>query len=420
MSGRDSSVSSVESREGNETKEKYTPANDLVVTKYNMAAAVVNGVLQNLIKMCVSGKSVLELCEAGDNEINYKTSQLFKKEKDLKKGIAFPTCISINHCVCHYSPLKSEKIVLLAVGDVVKIDLGAHVDGFIAVAAHTIVVRDPEDKNKITGRKADVILAAHYALEAAIRMLKPGHHKNVEITDVIQKVAESFKCKPAENMLSHQLKRNRIDGEKQIIQNPGEKQRQDLEKCDFEQYEVYAVDILISTGDGKTKEMDSRTTVFMKNEELVYQLKLKVSRTFFSDAEKRYGSLPFTLRAFDDEAKTKMGIVECERHNLMKAFPVLYEKDGEFVAQMKATVLLMPNGLLKITGLPSYDLTSMYESEHKIEDQKLLQLLQSSLKQNKKKVKKPVDELAEGVAAVKVTDDAAPKVTPKAKNKNKK
>ena len=58
-------------------------------------------------------------------------------------------------------------------GDVVKIDLGAHIDGFIAVAAYTVVV-GANANNKVTGRKADVILAAYYSGQAVLRMLKSG------------------------------------------------------------------------------------------------------------------------------------------------------------------------------------------------------------------------------------------------------
>lgn len=71
---------------------------------------------------------------------------MFKNKKEMKKGIAFPTCISVNNCVCHFSPLRTESDVKLADGDVVKIDLGAHIDGFIAVAAHTLVVGASKDK----------------------------------------------------------------------------------------------------------------------------------------------------------------------------------------------------------------------------------------------------------------------------------
>jgi methionine aminopeptidase len=49
-------------------------------------------------------------------------------------------------------------------------DLGAHVDGFIAAVAHTVVV----GSSKIIGRQADALLAAHYASEAALRLMKPG------------------------------------------------------------------------------------------------------------------------------------------------------------------------------------------------------------------------------------------------------
>ncbi len=62
----------------------------------------------------------------------------------------------------------------------------------------------------MSGRKADAIVAAYNAMEVAMRMLRPGQHKNMEITDTIQKIVSSYDCKPIENMLSHQLKRNKI------------------------------------------------------------------------------------------------------------------------------------------------------------------------------------------------------------------
>jgi hypothetical protein len=51
--------------------------------------------------------------------------------------------------------------------------------------------------------------------------------------------------------LSHQLKQYKIDGEKTIIQNPTAAQRKEHEKCDFEKYEVYAMDVLVSSGEGQ-------------------------------------------------------------------------------------------------------------------------------------------------------------------------
>lgn len=193
--------------------------------------------------------------------------------------------------------------------------------------AHTIVV-GTSSENKVTGRRADVILAAHYASQAALRLLKPNN-ETYAITTAVQKVAESFKCKPVEGMLSHQLKQFKIDGEKTIIQNPNEAQKKEHEKFDFKTHEVYAMDVLISTGEGVGKEADTRVSIYKKTDE-VYQLKLKASRMFYSEVRTKHGNMPFNLRNFEEEKKAKMGVVECVNHKLIEPFQVLYEKPGTF------------------------------------------------------------------------------------------
>lgn len=83
-------------------------------------------------------------------------------------------------------------------------------------------------------------------------------------------------------MLSHQLKQSKIDGEKTIIQNPNEAQRKEHEKCEFAMHEVYAVDVLISTGEGVGREKDTKVSIFKKTDEN-YQLKLKASRALITE-----------------------------------------------------------------------------------------------------------------------------------------
>lgn len=128
--------------------------------------------------------------------------------------------------------------------------MGAHIDGFIAVVAHTLIVGQKMEKGATTGKAADVMLAAYWATELAIRTLKPGT-ENYQITDNVTKLAEEFGCKPISGMLSNQLKQFRIEGDKNIIQNPSEAQRKDLAKCEIEGNEVWAFDVIISTGEGK-------------------------------------------------------------------------------------------------------------------------------------------------------------------------
>ena len=132
-----------------------------------------------------------------------------KKSKKLERGIAFPTCISVNNVIRHFSPLSDEP-TKLDEGDIAKIDLGCHIDGFIAQAAHTIVVSNDGAK-KVTGKKADVILAAHKAMQAAQREFKLAG-KNTDITEVIRKVCEDFDVNPVEGVYSHKVKKHLIDG----------------------------------------------------------------------------------------------------------------------------------------------------------------------------------------------------------------
>lgn len=353
--------------------EEPTIAEESVVTKYKSAGEIANGILRKIIEASTAGSTVCSLCQLGDKLILEETSKVFKKEKAMKKGIAFPTCISVNNCVCHFSPLLSEAAVILKDGDIVKIDLGVHIDGFIAVVGHTVVVGASKE-NKVTGRKADVIQAAYLASELAQRLVKAGN-ENFTVTDQIQKVAEAFQCKPVEGMLSHELKRNMIDGEKAIIQNPTDQQRRDHAKCEFSIYDVFAIDILMSTGNGQAKEKDTRTTIFKRTEN-TYNLKMKASRVFLNEVSNKYTSMPFTLRLFQDEKKAKMGLVECLKHGLVEPFSVFWEKEGEYVAQFKFTLLLMPNGGCRITEGP-FD-PEVIQSEYSIQDEEIKALLATS------------------------------------------
>lgn len=78
------------------------------------------GVLEQVIEKCVPDASAREICEFGDKLILDETSKVFKKEKDSKKGIAFSTCVSVNNCICHFSPIPSESDYILKQGDLAK------------------------------------------------------------------------------------------------------------------------------------------------------------------------------------------------------------------------------------------------------------------------------------------------------------
>lgn len=171
---------------------------------------------------------------------------------------------------------------------------------------------------------------------------------------------------------------------------------------EFAVHEVYAMDVFVTTGGGKMKEADASTTVHKRSDE-TYLLKMKASRAFFSEVCNRFTMMPFTLRAFEDEKKAKMGLKECVTHELLHPYPVQQDADGKEVAQFKYTVLVVPNGNIRING-GLFD-PSLFKSEHKIEDKEVLALLAQSAnrkaggKKKKKKAKSAAEEAKSEAAA---------------------
>ena len=124
-----------------------------------------------------------------------------------------------------------------------------------------------------------------------------------------------------------------------------------MEACTFEPFEVYAIDIVMTTGEGKARDVGKRTTVFKRQVDRKYGLKVKASRIFFNEVNKRFPSLPFSLRSLPDEKGAKMGYRECVNHELLVPYPCLYERAGDKIAHVKFTVLLLAGGTQIVTGL---------------------------------------------------------------------
>lgn len=124
-----------------------------------------------------------------------------------------------------------------------------------------------------------------------------------------------------------------------------------VEETTFEANEVYAIDVIVSSGEGKPRETDARTTVYRVAHETPYKPKMKAAQAVLREAASRFTLVPFTLRALENEAQARMGVVELARHGNFHAYPVLHEREGVEVAHVKFTVLLLPGGTLKVTGM---------------------------------------------------------------------
>lgn len=377
--------------------------NSDVCTKYQEAAKIVNLALQGLVGQCVPGAKIIDICEFGHTVVDGQAQKLFTKKvngQPIDRGVAFPVCISVNDVVCNHSPLPSEDRPPLKAGDIVKMDLGCHIDGYIAVAAHTHVVPESADGTppEADDELGNCAVAAYNAMLVAAATIADGK-KNTDVTEAVERVAKAYGVNAISSVRMHQMKRYVLDGVKEVAlkaPTPDElEQDEKLPDCTFEKAEVYAVDVAMSTGDGKVRPGDMRTTVFKRNVEKQYHLKVKASRAVLAEVDKKFPTLPFTLRHLNDVRQARLGIPECITHGLLTMYPSLHEKNGK-VAHFKCTVLLLPSGTVRVTGL---DLPAYFKTN----------------KEPDEETKKILQEIAEAEAA-----KAAKKAAKKKKKKNKK
>lgn len=377
-----------EHQTGDEEDEELDLGNSDVCTKYREAGKIANMALEGVITQCTAGAVVLDICKFGDAVVTKSCAGIYRAKKNgqtVEKGIGFPTCISVNECVCHNSPLESEAAnqPVLADGDIVKIDLGVHIDGFIAVVAHTLVVGStasaeaPHD-----GPLGNIFSAAHVCSEVATKMVRPGN-TNMQVAAALKQAAETYGVNLIAGTLSHQMKRYVIDGNKVILLREDNEHK--VDECALELNEVYAMDVALSTGEGKPRESEQRNTVFKRAVDKSYRLKMRASRYLFNEVNSKFPTLPFTLRAFDDERQARMGVVECLKHDLVHAYPALYERPGDIVVHFKFTLLLLPSGTVRITGHPVDQ--AMFTTE-KTPDEATAAILATSSKKKKRKPKK--------------------------------
>lgn len=104
----------VEARERGSSEEEFKDESFVekpaILDKYKAAALITNAALLKVIALCVPGADIYTVCQEGDKFIDEELKKVFnnKKSKKLERGIAFPTCISVNQVMGHYSPMQDE------------------------------------------------------------------------------------------------------------------------------------------------------------------------------------------------------------------------------------------------------------------------------------------------------------------------
>ncbi|KAF8282011.1 aminopeptidase,metallo-peptidase, Clan MG, Family [Trypanosoma cruzi cruzi] len=328
-----------------EEEEDTTINNSDVMMRYKKAALWCNETLQLLLDATKPGAKVHELCKLGDETVARKLKTMFK---GTEKGLAFPTCISVNSCVAHNSPSADDEAASqeIQLGDVVHIDLGIHVDGYCAQVAHTVQVT--ENNELAADDDASKVISATYSiLNTAMRKMRPGVSV-YEVTEVIEKAAAHYGVTPVDGVLSHMLKRYIVDSFRCF---PQRKVAEHLvHEYTLEAGQVWTLDIVMSSGKGKLKERDVRPTVYKVALDSNYAMKMESARELQREIEAKYQTFPFALRNLETK-RARLGLSEMLKHGAVVPYPVLYERDGEVVGHFKITLLITAKKIEPVTGL---------------------------------------------------------------------
>lgn len=211
------------------TESASSISQSLILLLLFFLAFFLSAALDVVLAQCVAGASIYALCKAGDDAIasllNQAEPSAFgaadaETASRIKRGAAYPTCVSINELFGHVSP-SSDCTDVLSVGDLVKVELGVHVDGYPAIVGETRIVDAPPADEVIAQSLASVSNAVYIAAHCIMRMLRPGV-TNSDITYVVGHIAAHFGVKCVKSLVSYEIKRYVTDGRNQILMAPPE------------------------------------------------------------------------------------------------------------------------------------------------------------------------------------------------------
>lgn len=334
-----------------EVKEN-SPAQTDVLNKYQVAAELANKALEFACSLVVPGASVLDICRRTDEQLTAAAAKVYNKGK-ISRGIAFPCCISLNGVLGYNCPTDGTTDQCISEGDLVKLELGAHIDGFPALVATTMVAGATPSK-PANGPAATLMKAAHLAGEVTLRLLRAGRTSS-EIASAIRKLTNDLDVRFVEGMISHSVAKNRLADEKMIVVRPAEGQARLIPEVTLADYDVFVIDISLSSGSGSIRTSDARPSTVYKRTEETYPLRLKTSRAVLSEIAAKYGQMAFSLRQLGSGleggmARIRMALNEATQHGVTSAYEVLEETNkGALTARCQFTVILTPHGPLRIT-----------------------------------------------------------------------
>ena len=258
------------------------------------------------------------------------------KIKENGARLAFPVNIARNTLAAHYSPRHDDQSILKK-GDVVKLDVGAHINGYIADTAITVEL-ETHVYNKM-------IQASSEALKKAIGILNVETPLS-EVGKIIENTITAYGYKPINNLMGHGLDQYELHSGISIpnVEAFGGKTK-------LKDGDVVAIEPFATNGAGHVISGEG-SNIYLCNKSLKAKfIRDNKTKLILEKIMTNYGTLPFSQRWCHSLIPNEGDITlkKLSFLGLMKHYPQLVEAKGGMVTQKEHTVVVKEDGCEVIT-----------------------------------------------------------------------
>lgn len=285
--------------------------------KYRQAGKIASQVRDEIASTIKIGARAFDLCEASEARI-----------LELGGGVAFPTNISINEVAAHYSSPETDDTAIKE-GDIVKLDIGVHIDGYIADTALTICFNPELSK---------LVDASREALDKALELIKPKVNSK-DLGKIIEDTIRGYGYRPIRDLSGHQLDEYVLHGPKTLpnIAVP--------HGVTLEEGEAYALETFASTGTGSVH--DTGQYHIFSLQPIRKPLRNRGARDIVRIVAREFKSLPFSRRYLSKHVpklSLALGLRELTMKSVLRQYSVLADSKGSYVSQAEHTFLVTKDG----------------------------------------------------------------------------
>jgi methionyl aminopeptidase len=269
------------------------------------------------------GMPIIDICEKAEDLVRKKGGKP-----------AFPCNVSINEVAAHYTSPPNDRKTIPS-DSVVKVDLGAHVDGYVTDTAVSVCFNREYE---------GLVETAELALKTAVENLQPGM-STLKLGTLIESTIKSRGFKPISNLTGHQVGRYVIHTGTSVPNVP------QLSLTKLKLGGVYAIEPFVTVHDaaGRVEDGDESTIFrFVKSR----STKDAYAKRLLRYIQDNFRTLPFAerwLRNAVPEDQYRQAFSELLSSKALMDYPVFLEASRKTVAQAEHTVLIVENGCIVLT-----------------------------------------------------------------------